>query len=216
MNIAVLLYGRILNYREHYSNIIESIGKEHTIDFFYASDLESEYDVSEFHELYKPMLCKNEKISYPVDFSIFLRDRPRETSIHNMTCHFINKERVFALLEHHVEQTGSTYDCILSTRVDIKYHEPFYWEKIINNDPSVIFIPDSCDAHGINDQIAIGNLSSMKKYMNIYSNTIPLLERGVRITGEAIFKAHIDDCGLNVCRFPLNYGIYHPILPWFP
>lgn len=58
MHIAVLLYGRILNYREHHSNIIESIGKENTVDFFYASDLESEYDVSEFHELYKPMLCK--------------------------------------------------------------------------------------------------------------------------------------------------------------
>ena len=33
MHIAVLLYGRILNYREHHSNIIESIGKEHIIDF---------------------------------------------------------------------------------------------------------------------------------------------------------------------------------------
>ena len=126
---------------------------------------------------------KNEKIYYLVDFSIYLRGRPRETSIHNVTCHFINKEGVFKLLEQHVEKTGSKYDCIISTCVDIKYHEPFYWEKFINNDPSVIFIPDSCDAHGINDQIAIGNLSSMKKYMNIYSNTISLLERGVQITG---------------------------------
>ena len=216
MHIAVLLYGRILNYREHHSNIIESIGSQHIIDFFYASDSESDYDVSEFCELYKPILCKNEMIHYPVDFSVFLGDRPRETSIHNMTCHFINKERVFALLEQHVEQTGSKYDCILSTRVDIKYHESLYFERFINTDHSVIFIPDSCDAHGINDQIAIGNFTSMKKYMNIYSNTVPLLERGTRITGECLFKAHIEDCGLNVCRFPLSYGIYHPILPWFP
>jgi hypothetical protein len=73
------------------------------------------------------------------------------------------------ILEQHVEKTGSTYDCIISTRVDIKYHEPLSLERFVNTDPSVIFIPDSCDAHGINDQIAIGNFSSMKKYMNIYS-----------------------------------------------
>ena len=59
-----------VNYREHHSNIIESVGSQHIIDFFYASDSESEYDVSEFRELYKPILCKNEKISYPVDFPI--------------------------------------------------------------------------------------------------------------------------------------------------
>jgi len=216
MYIAVLLYGRILNYREHHSNIIENIGHEHTFDFFYASDSESDSDISEFRELYKPILCNNEKISYPIDFSKYLGGRLRETSIHNMTCHFINKERVFALLEQHVKQTGSTYDCIVCTRVDIKYHEPIYWDNVISSDPSVVFIPESCDAYGINDQIAIGNFSSMKKYMNIYSNTIPLLERDVRITGECLFKAHIEDCGLNVCRFPLNYGIYHPILPWVP
>lgn len=35
MRIAVLFYGRLNKCVEHYSNIIESIGKENHIDFFY-------------------------------------------------------------------------------------------------------------------------------------------------------------------------------------
>ena len=35
MRIGVLVFGRLNKCVEHYDNIINSIGKEHTIDFFY-------------------------------------------------------------------------------------------------------------------------------------------------------------------------------------
>ena len=38
MHIAVLIYGRLNKCREHYANIVESLGSHNNIDFFLSSD----------------------------------------------------------------------------------------------------------------------------------------------------------------------------------
>lgn len=98
MRIAVLCYGRLNKCIEHYNNIINSIGIEHNIDFFMSSDNSDEKLLNDFCSLYKPIAYVNDKIEYTCNLSKYSGLRI-ETNVHNMTCHFINKGRVFSLLE---------------------------------------------------------------------------------------------------------------------
>ena len=44
MHIAVLVYGRLDNCLKQYNNVMETIGKEHDLDFFASSDNSQEID----------------------------------------------------------------------------------------------------------------------------------------------------------------------------
>jgi hypothetical protein len=108
MRIAVLVYGRLNKCVEHYENIVESIGKYNDIDFFVSSDNSSESLFNDFIDLYKPKLYNNSNIQYEYDLGKYPGKRG-ETNIHNMTCHFINKNRVFLLLEEYKNKYNIHY-----------------------------------------------------------------------------------------------------------
>ena len=206
MHIAVLVYGRLNKCVEHYSTIVSSLDSSNNIiDFFLSSDEPPQELLQEFINIYKPVSYINDKISYSCDFGKYngLRE---ETKIHNMTCHFINKSRVFTLLEEHIETTQVQYDCVISLRVDLLIKSTFIITDIKEN---TVYIPHDYDfAGGINDNIAYGNVSSMKKYMNIYNNTTYLLENGMSIPHpENLTRANITFTNLELIRFPLTYSI---------
>lgn len=205
MHFAVLVYGRLNKCVEHYSTIVSSLDSSNNIiDFFLSSDDPPQDLLQEFINIYKPISYINDKISYSCDFGKYngLRE---VTNIHNMTCHFINKSRVFTLLEEHIESTKVQYDCVVSIRVDLLIKSTFAITAIKEN---TVYIPHGCDHEGINDNIAYGNVSSMKKYMNIYNNTTYLLENGMSIPHpESLTRDNITFTNLELIRFPLTYTI---------
>jgi hypothetical protein len=164
MKIAVLVYGRLRKCGEHYDNIINSIDKENKIDFYMSSDNSPQDELDDFIRLYSPVKYTNDKIEYTCDFSKY--PSHESTNFHNMTCHFINKLRVFQLLEEYISQTDIEYDIIISLRVDTVFHNHFDFNYIQEN---TIYIPNGYDFGwpGINDQIAYGRLSTMEKYNKI-------------------------------------------------
>lgn len=170
--IAVLVYGRLNKSAEHYENIIETIGKENQIDFFVSSDNSSQELLDDFKRLYNPVAYINDPITYTCDF----RSYPTwpEVNIDNMTRHFINKSRVFSLLE----ASGLQYDIVLSLRVDLVFSSKFNFSSIEEN---TIYIPEGCDyyTNSINDRFAYGRFDVMKIYHSIYPNAIELLQKGL-------------------------------------
>ena len=132
MRIAVLVYGRLNKCVEHYENIVESIGKYNDIDFFVSSDNSSESLFNDFIDLYKPKLYNNSNIQYEYDLGKYPGKRG-ETNIHNMTCHFINKNRVFLLLEEYKNKYNIHYDCVLSLRIDIVFLRHRNWRARFEN-----------------------------------------------------------------------------------
>jgi len=64
MRIAVLIYGRLNECTPSYDNILNSIGKEHTIDFFLSSDNSDKELLDSFINLYNPILYTNDEIQY--------------------------------------------------------------------------------------------------------------------------------------------------------
>jgi hypothetical protein len=202
MHIAVLIYGRLNKCSEHYINILESIGKHNNIDFFLSSDNSSESLLNDFISLYKPILYNNSIIHYDYDLGKYPDKRP-ETNIHNMTCHFINKNRVFLLLEEYINKKNVHYDCVMSLRIDCIFQNKFTFNNLVDN---TIYIPAGNDwvDKGINDQIAYGKIDVMKKYNSI--NVVELLEKKLSIPHpESLNYANIYFYNLQIERVDINY-----------
>ena len=181
MKIAVLVYGR-LNKCVEPENIINSIGMENTIDFFLSSDNSEESQLQNFINLYNPKSYTNEQISN-TDEQLYYNDNLKnyedsyhaKTNIYNMTCHFLNKKRVFKILKNYCEKENLQYDVIISLRIDRVLNNKFDFNTIEDN---TIYIPNYHDWGGINDQIAYGNINVMEKYMFIIDNCIYLCTNG--------------------------------------
>ena len=206
MRISVLIYGRLNKCIEHYENFIWAFGKEHTIDFFLSSDNSNEQLLNDFIQLYKPIRYTNDPIHYNCDLANYPGKQP-ETNIHNMTCHFINKWRVFTLLEDYIYTENIQYDCVISLRVDLVFSTICNFENLEEN---TIYIPSGFDYidRGINDQFAYGTFEVMKKYNLIYLNMIPLLESGLSIPHpESLTYANIHYYNINIKRINITHSI---------
>ena len=201
MHIAVLVFGRLNKCAEHHENIMDSIGREHDIDFFCSSDNPPTELLNDFIRLYNPKLYINSPIRYDYDLGKYPGRQP-ETHIHNMTCHFINKNRVFLLLEEHIHKENVRYDCVISLRVDCLFHSRFIFNELNDN---TIYIPAGNDyVGGINDQLAYGKIDVMKKYNSI--NPLYLLENRLSIPHpENLNTINIHYHNLNVKRPNIIY-----------
>jgi hypothetical protein len=203
MNIAVLVYGRLDNFEKHYRNIISTLGEKNNLDFFLSSDNSNQDLLCRFIEIYKPKSYVNDNVMYSCNLSTY--EKKPETNIHNMICHFINKKRVFNLLENYIKETNAIYDIVIALRIDLHFESKIDFNTCIDN---TIYIPNSSDWGGINDQLAYGNLNSMKKYMNIFDNIIELLDTEKSIVHpETLTLANINHMRLEVVRFDCNYFI---------
>jgi len=204
MYIAVLIYGRLDKCIEHYDNIADSLGENNDIDYFLSSDNSSESQLTNFIRIYNPILYDNTPIRYDYDLGKYGGKRG-ETNIHNMTCHFINKNRVFTLMEQHMNKTNNHYDCVVSLRTDCVFKSKFDFTSL---DDNTIYIPAGYDyvSHAINDQVAYGKIDVMKKYNSI--NAVDLLERKLSIPHpESLNYANIHFYKLNIKRPPIKYHL---------
>ena len=204
MRIAILVYGRLNKCVEHYNNILEKIGKENTIDFFLSSDNSPQSQLNEFIDLYKPVKYNNDSILYQINLDKY--PKRDETNIHNMICHFINKRRVFSLLENHVEQENIHYDIVVSLRIDLVFHNIFNFNNVVDN---TIYIPTHFDYidKAINDQVAYGTINVIKKYTMLISNIFNLLDNGTLVHPESLNYSNILFHNLKIERVDLSYFI---------
>ncbi len=206
MRIAVLVFGRLNKCVHHYDNIINSIGNENTIDFFLSSDNSSKDLLDNFINLYNPVSWINDKINHNCyDLEKYQTTRG-DVSVNNMLCHFINKQRVYTLLENYVEQTNTKYDIIMSIRIDIVFYEKIIFKNVIEE--NTIYIPSGYDYidNTITDITSYGNMSVMKKYMNIIQNVNYILDTGKSILHpESLTLANIILNELKIYRYDLKY-----------
>ena len=222
MRIAVLFYGRINKARDTYKNIIDAIGSENTVDYFLSTGEQSVEQLNTFISLYNPIAYTNEKIQYTYDIppnSVVSKLFCRQD---NMICSFINKQRVYRLLEAYMEESKVDYDIVFSLRTDILFLEKVQY-LIIQDD--TIYIPKTYNGflftdhisrlegftqvmHGITDTMAYGKASVMKKYSNIADNMIYLLNTGNCVMHpETITYANIMYNNIEIERFYTDFDI---------
>ena len=202
MFIGVCFFGRSKFYEKKY--LLESFGPDHTYDIFYSADNEAAEVIDNFTKIYSPISINNEKITYDVDFGIYPNNKTCPANISNMTRHFINKKRVFALLEEHCITEGKTYDLIVSCRLDL------YMDKYSPATPTAntVYIPSGDDCTGINDRFAMGDFNTMKQYMNLFDNCVYLLTNNSVPHPENLHLDNINHCKITIERFNLHQSIY--------
>ena len=204
MRIALLLYGRLKYFRVQYENILNAIGKEHTVDIFLSSDNETDTEINEFKQLYKPISVNNDTILHTYNFNNYPIDEPITVRIDSMIRHFINLKRVFQLLETHVYLTNAMYELVITMRIDLHLNVKIDLPKSDNN---AIYIPYGHDHRStrydaINDRFAMGNIDVMRLYNNIIDNCIYLLDNNLSYPHpEMLLYAHIVFNKLKVIRF---------------
>jgi hypothetical protein len=205
MRIAVLVYGRIYNAVDHRENILNSIGREHEVDFFLSSDNSPQYQLDAFINSYNPKKYINDKIEHTIN----LRGYPTQPEVNqeNMIRHFINKKRVYDLYVKYKEETGSKYDVIISLRTDIALYTSFEYTTIGNKR---IKIPNGNDyGHpGINDQIGYGEEEEMKGYAGLAEDLEELVkEKGTTVHPETLTLRNLVERGVRIERVRLEYSL---------
>ena len=243
MFIALLFYGRLHKYKEHYNNIMNMVGTNNTIHSYLSSDNSDNNDLKGFIELYKPKSYINDEIDISKFDMLKSFEKNKGTNVNNMIKHFINKKRVFKLLEKEIDKSKIHYDVIISLRLDLVFNSRTTQRnnrlinvnnrlmninnsrnnivikkniRIIerntnifeNTTPNILYIPKGSDWHGINDQVAMGDFATMKKYNNIIDNILLLLSNNMSIVHpERLTIANIIYNKLVVERIYLEYRI---------
>ena len=191
------------------------LSKYYDLDFFLSHSPQLNEDVEDFKKVFNPISVCND----PIVSDINLDNYPKNFSEHvvrkyaiNIIPQFINKMRVFKLLEDHINKNKVDYDYIFSTRVDLFYFNKLTFEEFKEIDDNTIYIPDGNQwpppmPPGINDHMAIGNLNGMRKYMNVYKYLKTYLDNGCILRPETVLLSHINNMKLNVKYYSRNYCI---------
>lgn len=186
--------------------------------------------VSLNHEISKEFIKKfNVKQYYNVKFDILKEFT--ETEIDSFKQIVKNTEfgggfsvlkNILSMYYHHQNNyrmlsNYNNYDVIIYARTDIKADKSEY-DKLCNFIATHDFIENEiyiCAYHygGICDQIAVGNLYSMKKYLNMYSHISSILQSKTftlhngRKNGEVLLKIHLKNQGILIKNLHFNYKL---------
>ena len=163
MKIAILYSGRIENYHTYYNNVKKYIVQNNDVDFFLSHSKELNEDLTGFIELYKPKIVIEESVYFN-----------GQTQHYNGVCMFINRHRIFTAFKKYCSDNNIVYDFIMVYRIDLMTLQKINFEEFIKNDDNLLYIPNLNHSGGINDFLAIGNMTSIEKYCNLilYYNII--------------------------------------------
>lgn len=128
-----------------------------------------------------------------------------ETVYHNAYSMFYHNKRSFQLMEEYQNKHNINFDVIIKFRGDLKSTEKFPIETPINN--LTVYIPNSFDWSGINDQIAYGDFDSMKIYSNCVDYILDYCKNKIIFHPETILKYHLNTNNLKIKRFKYGYSI---------
>lgn len=200
-NLAVFFSGRVLDYeinKEWMELFNTHFKNDFNIDYFCSinSDLD-DYHI-EFLKVYDiGDGCYNfEKYK--------LEEHMQNKNVNqNMFSMFYNIKKCISLIEN----SSKKYDVILRYRTEICFTNLFEIPNIIN--PNTVYVPNNYDwLGGMNDQVAYGDLESMKTYSKLYDNIMDYNKRdNVQIHPETLLKYHLQKSKVNIVRFVFDYGL---------
>ena len=168
MKIAVLFSGRINDSIEQYTNFMQSIVQSNEVDFFISyNKTKNKSAVDQFLKMYKPKKhIENDEQYHDITKYKNSSDKPM-----NILYMFQNRLKVIKLFDEYVQETGSKYDFLISTRCDLWYYQHLNLDTFKTNvaqENKLLIINgignggmNNCDSGGINDQFALGNYDNI-------------------------------------------------------
>jgi len=198
-NLAVYFSGRILDYeinKPYFELFKKHFETKFNIDFFCSINSEVDNYHQEFITYFNisPYRCNFETYKLP--------ENKLEKNYLNMFSMFYNNKKCVEL----IERSTKKYDVVLRYRTEVRFHNLFEIPEILQQ--NTIYIPGNFDWGGINDQIAYGNLESMKKYTELYDNMIGYNKNNnVRYHPETMLLHHLKTIKIHIVRFIFHYRL---------
>jgi len=208
MKLAMLIAGRIFNFKDNYANIMEKIVQGHEVDFFFSHSPELLEDVEACKALYKPITFNDEPFQTK-QINPKFRDE-REVNFKKM---IFNRQRVFHDFKDYVTRTQTSYDIVINYRMDCYSQDKINYDLVTELHLPTIYIPEGHNHSRIGtcDQLAFGNMDVMEKYMSIYDNIDRYLGvNGCRLHGEETVYSCLFVNKIKPVRFPHNFIIARP------
>jgi hypothetical protein len=205
LRLAILMAGRIFNYKDAYPNIMENIVQGNIADFFLSHSPELDEDLEDFRRIFQPKILNNDPHSIKVINPAF-QHQNRENVIKML----YNRQRIFDDFKKYMADNHVTYDLIISYRADTISFDKLDYSIFKDMGANAIYIPRDFDwSHiGTCDQMAFGNLAVMEKYMTIYNDIDRYLGvQGTRITGEELVYRCLAMNNIQTIRFTLKHRL---------
>ena len=206
LRLAILMAGRILNYKDAYPNIMENIVQGNTADFFLGHSPELNEDLEDFRRIFQPKILNND----PQDIKEINRNYQHQNR-ENVIKMLYNRQRIFNDFKKYMADNHVTYDLIISYRADTITFEKLDYSMFKDMDTNCIYIPRDFDWSRIGtcDQMAFGNLKVMEKYMSIYNDIDRYLGvQGTRIAGEELVYRCLAMNDIQTVRFTLKNRLF--------
>ena len=206
LRLAILMAGRILNYKDAYPNIMENIVQGNTADFFLSHSPELNEDLEDFRRVFQPKILNNNAHAIKVVNPAF-QHQNRENVIKML----YNRQRIFNDFKQYMADNNITYDLVISYRADTITFDKLDYSIFKNIGSHTIYIPHDFDWSKIGtcDQLAFGTLAVMEKYMSIYNDIDRYLGvQGTRITGEELVYRCLAMNGIQTVRFTLKHRLF--------
>ena len=136
--------------------------------------------------------------------------------VNNVLSMFYNQNHIKEYLKEYIKTKPKA--TIWYNRIDLFLEEDYsVIEKILGSqiEDDVIYIPfnplnlekNGSDYRGVNDQMAIGNIKTMIKYLSIYPNILTYIN-DVYFNPEILIKHHLKKEQIKVVRFNLPYYLH--------
>lgn len=212
MKVAVCYSGMMRTFPKVYENHLNSLFKNYDCDLYFSfwdiwgngdlwksdyskSDKVTEENIEKILDLYKPFKYEfesHEKFTNILDE--MLKNNVREfpycsniLSMHYKISKVINM----------VADSGINYDIVLRIRPDHNFMKPFKFKETKSNVFYTSTWPVRCNGTGMNDQVAYGDIDTMKKYGGFFSHW-DILNRGrSSCVPEWMLKEYMDIVGIS-------------------
>ena len=213
MKIAVLFSGRIIDSIEQYTNFMQSIVQSNEVDFFISyNKTKNKSAVDQFLKMYKPKKhIENDEQYHDITKYKNSSDTPM-----NILYMFQNRLKVIKLFDEYLQETGSKYDFLISTRCDLWYYQCLNLDKcnIVAQENKLLIINgignggmNNCDSGGINDQFALGNYDNISTYLRLYDVFFNMLDNNVILHPETLLLHYLTNENIKIQRFDIIYDI---------
>jgi len=105
------------------------------------------------------------------------------------------------------------YDVVIKARTDLFYNSQLPFD-LGDLEEGFIYIPEGQIGGGYRPEIslcdlfALGKYSTMEKYFNVMDYAAEYLKQNVPLIPELMLKHHLDEMGLKIINFPLDYKLH--------
>jgi hypothetical protein len=207
MRVAFLFCGRVTGHKDCYESFIQHIVQPLNIEYdsFLAHNSEnSDTDIDLFISRYNVKSFVNELPDIQQFHTI-----PRDLSTWGVNGFkmFYYWKRSYELMEDYSKTHNVHYDIVIYMRADEIFQSDI---KLLPIEKNTVYIPEGYDwMGGLNDQMAIGDLDTIKRFMNVYSDIHRIYsDTHVLFHPESYVRLFTTMCRFKVMRFKLDYCLH--------